>query len=260
MVSKLHKWAFIKACSKMAPNRIFMSGPECEKNDFYTIRIPTEGNPNGLVLVVNGSLITILEGEGKEPSTVAIDDVDMAQIEITHYLHNFYTTYDGIDNFISHCLSKKDVVKVKSLRIIQKLSQKIFNKKVLHSKPRHELLEYIVENYGVKNKEFGLISLMSDIYSIRSFGHPDKDKCLDKLRLYLSSLSESGEITKGKQSDHRVTGKAIVTLEAFQNDERRHKDSVRLQYTMVVITIFLAFLASIQAGLVKLKPLIDLTQ
>ncbi len=260
MVSKLHKWAFIKACSKMAPNRISMSGPECEKNDFYTIRIPTEGDKNRLVLGVNGSQITIFEGEAKDPSTIAIDNVDMAQIEITHYLHNFYTTYVGIDNFISHCLSKKDVVKIKFLRVIQKVSQKIFNQKVLHSKPRHELLEYIVEHYGVKNKEFGLISLMSDIYSIKSFGHPDKDKCINKLRLYLNSLSESGEITKGRQSDYRVTGKAIVTLEIFQNAERRHKDSVRLQYIMVVITIFLVFLASIQAGLIKLKPIIDLTQ
>lgn len=259
-MSKLHKWALIKACSKMAPNRISMSGPKCEKNDFYTVRVPTKGNPKSLVLGMNGSLITIFEGEGKKPSTLSIDDVDLTSIEITHYLHNFYTIYDGIDNFILHCLSKKDAVKVKFLRIIQNLSQKIFNTKVLHSKPRHELLEYIVENYGVKNKEFGLISLMSDIYSIRSFGHPDKDKCLNMLRLYLSSLSESGEITKGRQSDYRVTGKAIVTLEAFQNGERRHKDSVRLQYIMVVITIFLAILASIQAGLVKLKPLIDFTQ
>ncbi|MEL0659669.1 hypothetical protein V6255_11015 [Psychromonas arctica] len=264
MVSKFQKWILLKACSKIAPTTIYRSSPESDHNDFYSIKISTKDNRKLLIRKIDGlKIFALIYDENRSKycieETFYIDQLDINRIEIKHYLYNFYTTYKSINEFALHYLLKKDVFKIKFLRLKDRVAQTIFNQRILQIKPRLELLEYIIENYGITNKEFGLISLMSDIYSLRCFRHPDKEKCLNKLRMYLKSFIESGEIIKNSQGNDSVTGKAIVTLEQYQNDERRHNNSVRVQYSMVLLTLLLAFLASIQAGLIKLKPIFDLT-
>ncbi|ELA7346115.1 hypothetical protein Q9Y06_002757 [Vibrio parahaemolyticus] len=264
MWSKIQMWALKKAFGKVAPSRISMSGPECEKNNFYSTRIKLDG-VSALVRELDMNKVKVLK---YNPATGTCDielDIDIANInvntvEITHYLHHYYTTYTGINSFILHCLTKKDYIKVKSKRILNKVSQSLFNRKKLQLKPRYDLLDYLIENYGISRKEFSLTSLVSDMYSLRFFRHPDKENCQNKLRMYVDSFVESGEVSKVKGGGYKVNGKAIVTLEKYQTEERRHKDSVILQYSMVILTFLLAILASIQAGLIKLKPFLDLTQ
>ncbi|EGR3505553.1 hypothetical protein DC852_20350, partial [Vibrio parahaemolyticus] len=43
MWSKIQMWALRKAFGKIGPTRIPMSGPECEKNNFYSTRIKLDG-------------------------------------------------------------------------------------------------------------------------------------------------------------------------------------------------------------------------
>ncbi|GIU35555.1 hypothetical protein TUM4644_36770 [Shewanella colwelliana] len=263
--SDIQRWALVKACFLLAPHKIPMSGPECESNDFYTIKFNFNDSGRVLVKGIQGYTVSFLAWDKSTNSyntegSIEVSEIDLSTVEITHYLHAFYTTYSSVNGFIFHCLTKKDYIKIKCIRAWQKLTQTVFNRFELQSKPRHELLDYLVNCYGIHRKQFGLISLMSDVYSIRSFGHPDKETCKNKLRLYLESLVDSGELVKVANGDFKVTGKAVVTLELFQHEERRHRDSLRSQYIMVALTLCLAMLASIQAGLIKLKPILDLTQ
>ncbi|MDT1012817.1 hypothetical protein RMN64_15485 [Plesiomonas shigelloides] len=264
MWSKIQIWALKKAFKKVGPTRIPMSSPECEKNNFYSTRIKLDG-VSALVRELNENTVKVLK-YNSETNTCDINldiniiNIDANTIEITYYLHNYHTTYTGINSFIFHCLSRKDYLKFKSMRALNKVSQFLFNRKKLQLKPRYDLLDYLIENYGVCNKEFSLISLTSDIYSLRFFWHPDRENCQNKIRMYIDSFVESGEISKIERMQYKVNGKAIVTLEKYQTEERRHKDSVKLQYSMVILTLILAILASIQAGLIKLKPFLDLSQ
>lgn len=257
-------WALRKAFGKIDPTRIPMSGPECEENNFYSTRIKLDG-VSALVRDLDMNTVKVLKYNPETDQCdieldIDINNIDVNTVEITHYLHNYYTTYTGINSFILHCLTRKDYVKVKLKRILNKVSQFLFNKKELQLKPRYDLLDYLIENYGISRKEFSLSSLVSDMYSLRFFGHPDRENCQNKLRMYIDSFVESGEISKVKGGGYNVNGKAIVTLEKYQTEERRHKDSVKLQYSMVILTLLLAILASIQAGLIKLKPFLDLSQ
>jgi len=263
MWSKIQIWALKKAFAKIAPTRIPMSGPESEKNDFYSTRI-TVGEQTALVQGLDENKISLLK-YNRETDTCDIEveilltEINLKTIEATHYLHNHYTTYIGINSFILHCLTKKDFIKVKLKRLLNSMAQSRFNNRELQIKPRYELLSYLIDNHGISQKEFSLVSLTSGIYTLRFFGHPDREQCQNKLRMYVESFVESGELSKIAGS-YKVNGKAIVTLEHFQTEERRHKDSVKLQYSMVLLTFLLAILASIQAGLVKLKPFIDFSQ
>jgi hypothetical protein len=263
MWSKIQSWALKKAFAKIAPTRISMSGPECEKNNFYSTRIMLD-EQSALVQVLDVDKVLVLKYNTETDKCdieekISLSDVNVKTIETTHYLHNHYTTYVGINSFIFHCLTKKDFIKVKLKRLLNSIAQSRFNSRELQIKPRYELLSYLIDNHGISKKKFSLVSLMSDIYSLRFFGHPNREQCQNKLRMYVDSFVESGEVSE-IGGGYKVNGKAIVTLEKFQTEERRHKDSVKLQYSMVFLTFLLAILASIQAGLVKLKPFIDLSQ
>jgi hypothetical protein len=263
MWSKIQIWALKKAFTKISPNRIPMSGGACEANNFYSTRIMLS-DVSAIVRDFNNETVS-LSKYNPETDYCDIDDevdicnINLKTIEITYYLHNHYTTYVGINAFIFHCLTKKDYVKIKLKRFFNSIAQSLFNRRELQIKPRYELLSYLIDNYGISRNEFSITSLMSGIYTLRSFGHPDHNACQNKLRMYVESFVESGEVSN-TTSGYKVNGKAIVTLELFQTDERRHKDSVKLQYSMVLLTLLLAMLASVQAGLIKLKPFIDLSQ
>lgn len=58
----------------------------------------------------------------------------------------------------------------------------------------------------------------------------------------LKSLVETGELRSDtKHVKFWFAPKAIATLAEYQVEERRHRDSVQLQVTLVVLTAFIAF-------------------
>ncbi|WP_218104312.1 hypothetical protein, partial [Methylophaga muralis] len=69
---------------------------------------------------------------------------------------------------------------------------------------------------------------------------------------------DSGELKKVNH-EYVVTGKAISTIEKYEEEERRHTVAVKLQKRMVALTILLAFIALVQSGIINLPVLLDLT-
>jgi len=126
---------------------------------------------------------------------------------------------------------------------------------------RLELLRLILKHYiRTGEKDINSIDLMSSLYSIRWIVHPDKDAQETKLILYLDSFVESGDlICTNNHYSYTITGKALLTLDEYEKSERRHQDNVRLQRLMVLLTLIMAFFAMVQADLIKLPTLIDLT-
>ena len=202
MWSKIQIWALKKALTKISPTRIPMSGAECETNDFYSTRIRFS-NVSALVRDFDHDTVSLLKYNSTTDTCdieaeVDISKINLKTIEITHYLHNYYTSYIGINPFIFHCLTKKDYIKVKLKRIFNSISQFLFNRRELQIKPRYELLSYLIDNYGISRSEFSITSLMSGIYTLRSFCHPDRNECQNKLRMYVDSFVESGEVSNTK--------------------------------------------------------------
>jgi hypothetical protein len=54
-----------------------------------------------------------------------------------------------------------------------------------------------------------------------------------------------------------VSGKAITTIERYEEEERRHTEAVKLQKKMFWLTILLLFVATVQSGVIKLPTLLD---
>lgn len=70
---------------------------------------------------------------------------------------------------------------------------------------------------------------------------------------------ESGDINK-VNNEYVVTGKAISTMEKYEEDERRHSDSVRRQRKMVYLTVLILVAAIVQAEVIKVPTLFDFSK
>ena len=58
---------------------------------------------------------------------------------------------------------------------------------------------------------------------------------------------------------YRLTGKALHTVEMYEEQERRHAEGVKVQWKMVWLTLAILALTLVQAGLVKLPTILDLS-
>lgn len=100
------------------------------------------------------------------------------------------------------------------------------------------------------------LDLMTKIYSMRLFLHSSWGVQDKKMDLYLDSLVSSGELNK-INDEYVVTGKAISTIEKYEEDERRHTAAVKLQRGMLWLTIIAVIFAIVQSGVIKLPTFID---
>jgi len=88
--------------------------------------------------------------------------------------------------------------------------------------------------------------------------HPKGQAVEKKLVLFLDSLVETGELSK-INTEYVVKGKAIVTIENYEEAERRHRDNLRSQRKMLCLTVPFAIFALVQAGVIKVPTLFDLS-
>jgi len=123
-----------------------------------------------------------------------------------------------------------------------------------------DLLRFMMDDQLDRtHKGIGSIALLEKLFSMRLFLHPSFDVQHEKLELYLDSLVASGEIVKKINNEYVVTGKAISTLEKYEEEERRHTEAVKLQRKMFWLAIIALIFAVVQSGLIKLPAIIDLT-
>lgn len=253
----------LKALSRPAPSPVPRSGKEGLAMNCYSCGITLPNNSILWAESVNREFVrgyTIDRGtEEKTYQDLPLCMIQLSQLHIKKHQGIYdYSFRNGLD-FIIKDLTCYVSFKVFLVRNIHGFNQKIFNKNPLQSKKRTEILKIILEEHASRSSEFNVVSLMVHIHSSKYFNHPDKDAATSLLNLYLESFVESGEIIKTKGINYKLTGKAIVTLEAYENAEEKHAENIRLQKVITFATIVIMLLAAIQADLIKMPTIIDLT-
>jgi hypothetical protein len=99
---------------------------------------------------------------------------------------------------------------------------------------------------------------MAKLYTMRLFLHPSWEVQERKVELYLDALVHSGELRK-VNNEYVVNGAALITLETYEEEERRHTEAVKLQARMFWLALIAALFAFVQTGLVKLPTVVDLS-
>jgi hypothetical protein len=77
-----------------------------------------------------------------------------------------------------------------------------------------------------------------------------------KVKLYLDALVETTELRRNG-SDYQISGNGISAIELYEERERMHAKSISSQRKMVWLTLVIALLTIVQAGLIKLPPILD---
>lgn len=261
MIRKLfYRWLLPVLLSRACESRIPRSGDSGARVNCFAVLLDKDGEPFFFATGYEANLLRGLLWNGSSYSdkySVALGDIKDFKLRITHYYGLATVTYDSIFCFAFHYVTRIQYLKIRVVRYIETTHQYFFNKRKLVTKKRMALLEFMVNDQpDHEHNGIGINDLMTRLYSINWVLHPSAVEQQQKLKLYLDSLVEAGEL-QYDNGEYIVTGRAIITLERYEEEERRHSAAVKIQKKMVWLTILLVVMAMVQAGLIKLPPLLD---
>jgi hypothetical protein len=217
--------------------------------------------PYLLVQGVSGDQLECLEWSGSRfetPRTVPFAEVTDSDLSVTHFYGYAEVKYTGFLAFVLGRSLRLPYLRVRARRSIESVDQYFFNKKKLITKQRIELLRFLVARHLDGESIESPVELMTGLYSIKWVLHPDRDSQHARLQFYLDSLVDTGELTNHGHA-YKLTGKALQAIENYEEQERKHTESVKTQRAMVWLTAAVVLLTAAQAGLVKFPTLFDLT-
>lgn len=262
-MNKVTKWILIRLLRKPCPVKIPRTGESGKQVNCYSIGLYEGDIPIMLVNSIeeNGLNGKHFDGGGfRTDAVIPFSLYSGLNLRIEHYYGLVTHTYKGVWDYIFHEWTW--LYKLKTIYVLAKHSipQYFFNKRNLQLPKRMKVLESIIAKQSEEPyKSFSSRELMSYMYSIRWYLHPQQTKQLKKMDLYLSSFVSSGELkNQNGNFNFIITGKAIATLERYQIETARAKSAKSANTWMLRLTAILAFFAAFQSGLIQSPPWIDL--
>lgn len=243
-------------------SRIPRSGEKGQGVNCFVVAIDRESSPYFLATSYENKKLTGLiwnHDKYSDECSLDISELKNGELRVTHFYGLAEVTYNNIYDIVWHYFTKMIYLKINLYRHIDTTHQYFFNKRKFFTKKRMDLLQFMInDQLDRTHKGIGAIDLMTKLYSIKWVLHPSADEQQEKLELYLDSLVESGELEK-INSKYIVTGKSISTVERYEEQERKHTEAVKLQKKMFWLTVVIALVAAVQAGIIKLPTLLNLS-
>jgi hypothetical protein len=251
-----------KLFKRKCGQRIPRSGEEGEKVNCYSVALDSQNTP---FLLLKNYEVNTLEGfkwngrQYEEKYSINLLDIDNYDFRVFHYYGLDDVYYDSIYTLAFNYLTRLKYIKIILYRKFSSVDQYFFNKKKLITRKRMELLQFMVDiQLDSSQNTFDSLNLMTKLYSIKWVLHPSADSQRSKLEIYMDSLVASGEL-KREGMNYILTGKAIQTLENYEEEERRHVARVKLQRRLIWLTLILVFIGLVQSGIIKLPTLLNLS-
>ena len=246
--------------ARACESRIPRSGERGRKVNCYVVALDRDESPYFVATGFEGEAITGLMWDGSsyaDEQTISLSELDNGTFNVTHYYGLSEVTYDSIYDVVWHHITKIVYLKIHLYHYIETAHQYFFNKRKLVTKKRMELIQFMMDDQLDRTHDgIDSLDLMTKLYSMKWFLHPSRVTQQKKLDIYLDSLITSGELRK-VNDQYVVTGKAIATIEKYEEEERRHTEAVKLQKKMFWLTIFLVIIAIVQSGVIKLPTVVD---
>lgn len=250
------------ALRRPSPNRIPRSGDEGAAVNCYTTRVFTGADKALIVCSASGNSLECLEYDGNKYSinaTHTLEELVENKFEFTHYHGLYTTTYFGWRDFAIGVIFRVPYIKAWVHSTHSKISQTIYNHKKLITKQRIDILKTLLNAELNGREEISSLDIMTLMYDIRWYLHPNRDEQHHRIELYLDALAETEHLHKS-QMYYKITGHGIAAIEQYEEEERKHSESISTQRKMFWLTIVIAALTIVQAGLIKLPPLLDLSK
>lgn len=255
---------WLLAPERIAPDLIPRSGPRAEGVDCYCVEIPTEnGRPYLMLRAVERDSVNADEWSGtryETPRLLPMSGIQANQVVVTHFIGTDEFTFNGLRAFLWARRLRLPYVARRLRRGRNRVAQWLFNKRDLDVGARLAVLREVVRAVGDGAQGMDAFGLMNIRHGNRWASHPGWQAHRRELNLLLDGLVDTGELRLTDDGLRFIpTGHAYRTLEESDDTDRRHRGNFRLQVTIGLLTLVGAFMGAVQASVVKLPTLLDLT-
>jgi hypothetical protein len=231
-------------------------------NCFHATARSADGNTRYWIKSLEGEFVKCLRWDGtsfSKETSESISALTDLELNITHWYGPNIIEFFGIWDFIWSHYTRVIYVRTKCQQIWNATAQFIFNRRSLNSQKRVNILRLLVRD-RLSGNTVGLTiyDVLSKLYSDRWISHPSHDMRESEIQFHLESLRESGDASQPpNQITYIATGRSLLTLEQFDEQDRRHRETSRLQLWLVILTLILAVASIVQTELIKLPTVLD---
>lgn len=254
---------WLLAPERVAPPLIPRSGPRAEAVDSYCVEIPKNGKPYLMLRAVENDSVIADEWSGtrfETPHQLPMSGIQANQVEVTHFIGMDELAFSGLGAFLWARRLRMPYIARRLRRGRNRVAQWLFNKRDLDAGARLAVLREVVRAVGDGTQGMDAFGLMHLRHGDRWAGHPGWQAHRQALNLRLRGLVDTGEL---RLSDDGLrffpTGQAYRALDESDDIDRKHRDNFRLQVVIGLLTLVGAFMGAVQASVVKLPTLLDLT-
>ncbi|PSF09230.1 hypothetical protein C7H09_08025 [Marinobacter fuscus] len=251
-----------KALRKQCPDRIPRSGDDGKSINCFSIRFDQGDKPYLLVEAVEGNQVICREWDGNSYSIdrrVNLSALDSNSLSITHYYGLSSVQYNGLWDVVVGRAIRLQYLKIHVHRTVNWLDQYFFNKKKLVTKQRMDLVKFLWSLKLQGQDEVDAFNLMGQLYSLKWILHPEGQDQKQKVKAFLDSLADTGELEPRQNGKYRISGFTLKAIEEYEEQERRHTDHVKIQRWALFLTLAIVVFTAIQAEIIKIPTLMDLT-
>lgn len=217
--------------------RITLNRDAAIKYDFYSVTL-VKGEDSWLFDGYEIGIISARKWDGEKYEEICEfpkDHFGPDEFRIRHYYKASQFDYNSLN-----CLWWRDV-KNRVLGFFNKnrisVSQYVFNLQKMQVRDRMEILQLLVDkrmsgdNYPVHS-----VTVIRIMFTDRFVHHPDKDDLKARIKYYLESLVESGDVVK-VNFDYSATSKALITIENHLENKIRDRHDKFIKNLTLSVTV-----------------------
>ncbi|PQV57540.1 hypothetical protein LX70_01346 [Defluviimonas denitrificans] len=245
--------AIKRSLKKVAPPQF----PYADSNDYYVSHLNNKADARIFLIdtITKDSLLGRLwNGECFDINAdIPLKSLQLWELEITRFYGYSQTKCQGVWDF---WLTELTFAPQRSW-IKGRLTQSYYNARTRFRHERVDVLRKLVQlhlqhaqtqNALLTTPEpKSIIQLLSDFYGNRIYAHPQLDEVSARFRLVIESLAASGDLKKANLHEFQLEPQALETISSYEQDERRHRDSVRQNKRLFWITVIIAIATALQA-------------
>lgn len=241
---------------------ISRSGEAGEAVNCFVVVSTNATGQSYLLQNIVGRQVAALQYDGETysvPAVIAIESIDSNSLSVRHFFGLDTIAYSGIRDVARGRFLRLPYAQIRMRRLWHRIAQRLFNRRKLVSKRRSDLLSEVVHLVERGEASVGSLDIMTARYGARWVDHPAWEQLDRQIRFHLAMLADSGELERVNHR-FRPTGLALKAIEEIDEQERRHKENLRVQLVLGVLALGSLAMAAAQAGLVKFPTLIDLSK
>jgi hypothetical protein len=177
-------------------------------------------------------------------------------LKVIHYIGPSEVEYSGASQFWLGEATRIPHLALAMRRAWDYLTRSLFNKRSQLEVDRDKLLEYVVDEYAVSGFPFDAGSVLTNMYNVRWYSHPAANSARKRTEYLLSSLVVSGDLEHTSYYQYRVLPGAFKSLSEIQQARQRHRQSIRIQRSIILLTLGSLVAAFVQAGVIQSPPIL----